>query len=740
MIHSIGLKAAQEQKSGQYDIRTRHLDAEGRPLYVNHLIQEVSPYLLQHAHNPVHWRSWNDVSFQLAQEQKKPVFLSVGYSTCHWCHVMEEESFDDVEVAEYINENFVAIKLDREQRPDLDEVYMTALQVIRGNGGWPMSMFLTPQGAPFFGGTYYSKPQFLQVLQQVHALWQEERQDLIRQGAQLLASVRQYLEPAVTGQTLNTDLISAVAGHLHKLSDTRHGGFGQAPKFPQEPYLLFLLDQVARQPQATLADNPLWQEVHRALDAMLRGGIYDQVGGGFHRYAVDHRWQVPHFEKMLYNQAQLVQVYARAHAISGNPEYRRVVEETLAYVSTELRDEQGLFYSASDADSEGEEGRFFIWSQPELKMLLSAPDYALLCQCYQIDEAGNFDGKTVLNLQADLQSLALRLGLDYGYLCQRIREIRQCLYAHRAKRVAPMLDQKIITEWNGMMIAAFALAARLLQREDYYLIAAHAARQILRRHRREDGALWRLSLAGVSSQQALLEDYAQLLAALIALYDVQQDRFWLEQAMSLYCGVMELYWDKQAAGFFVSAQQSSGPLLVNSKNIADTATVSGNAMMLHNLQALLARSGELLLQNHIRRQVQVFAAVVNKNPLSSPVFLQGVAALKFGNVDDVQYAAGGAAWCRLDAVSRQQEGPTTIRLVLGMRPGCYVQTAAIGIQVQPQAAGIRLPRQERLTEPSAINLVTPFLPGTALSVKLTLQVCTEDSCHPPETMQLTVWV
>ncbi|MBA55047.1 MAG: thioredoxin domain-containing protein [Pseudomonadales bacterium] len=747
MIHSIGLQAAREQKSGKYDIRTRHLDADGHPRFVNHLIREASPYLLQHAHNPVMWRSWNEQSFQLAQEENKPVFLSVGYSTCHWCHVMEEESFDDLGVAELINQYFIPIKLDREQRPDLDELYMTALQVIRGSGGWPMSLFLTPTSAPFFGGTYYGKRQFMEILQQVHEMWQEEQKELIQQGEQLLVTVKRYLEPAAKQQQLNPDVAETLSRHLVKLSDEEHGGFGQAPKFPQEPYLLFMLDKVARAADIPLDDNPEWLVVKAALDAMLKGGIYDQVGGGFHRYAVDSAWQVPHFEKMLYNQGQLARVYAQAYQLSGNPEHRRLVEETLHYVRQEMTDEHGLFYSATDADSEGEEGRFFVWSQMELKMLLSAEDYALLAACYQICEQGNFEGRIVLNLKANLIELSRQLEQDYDGLLGRLEAIKRTLYERRLRRTPPLTDHKIITEWNAMMIAAFAEAARILGNREYYDVAGTAAKQLLVRHSRDSGALWRLSLSGEGSEEALLEDYAHLIEALLQLYDVQQDPYWLEQSMAFYCGVMEQYWDKGSGGFFVSAVNVSGPLLVRSKNVADTATISGNGLMLNVLQSLLERSGQWLLRDNIQQQVRTFSASINQAPLSSPIFVKGIGQMQAAAAD-LRYGAGGNLWVQLVCCDRTP-GSYEFHLTVTTRKGWHIDPAKVTIENQSPARAHQSPARqisdmEVLHDPEQESdqrwrwrLRLSGTPGHAIRIGVTVQACSEESCKPAERLTLT---
>lgn len=741
MIHSIGLQAAQEQKSGKYDIRTRHVDANGNPLFVNHLIRESSPYLLQHAHNPVKWRSWNEQSFQLAREENKPVFLSVGYSTCHWCHVMEEESFDDLDVAELINQYFIPIKLDREQRPDLDELYMTALQIIRGSGGWPMSLFLTPNAAPFFGGTYYSKPQFMEILQQVHEMWQDEQTELIQQGEQLLISVKRYLEPSASQQELNPEVAGVLSQHLLKLSDKTHGGFGQAPKFPQEPYLLFMLDKVARATDVALESNPEWHVVKAALDAMVKGGIYDQVGGGFHRYAVDQAWQVPHFEKMLYNQGQLVQVYTKAYQLSGNPEYRRVAEETLDYMQREMTDERGLFYSASDADSEGEEGLFFVWTQAELKMLLSPEDFDLLQCCFEISERGNFEGRIVLNLKATLTQLAQELAQDYGLLVKRLDGIKHILYRQRSMRTPPMTDHKVITEWNGMMIAAFAAAARVFDNRTYYDLAATAAKQLLIQHSRDNGALWRLSLAGEGAEEALLEDYAHLIDALLQLYDVEQDQYWLEQSMVLYCAVMEQYWDKGSGGFFVSGTNVSGPLLVRSKNVADTATICGNGLMLIVLQSLLERSGEWLLQDNIKQQVRTFSASVNQAPLSSPMFVRGIGQIQHVAAADLQYAAGGNLWAHL-SLNGKTPGSYDYRLKVAGRAGWHINPDNVNIEIQSE--GSQVPDLEIKHEQGGEGghswqwrLSFASTPGSALKVGVTIQACSDDSCKPPELLTLT---
>lgn len=579
MVSVAELREIRDRKKSGYVVRTRFVDADGEPRYINHLVAEDSPYLLQHAHNPVDWYPWGRAAFDKAAAENKPVFLSIGYSTCHWCHVMEEESFDNEDVADFLNRDFISIKVDREQRPDLDEYYMTGVQLVTGRGGWPMSNFLTPDGKPFFGGTYVPRVQFLNLLEQAHSAWLAQPDRLRADADRIDQGIQRQLAPTA-GDALPADLAERVVEALTEHADTTHGGFGTAPKFPQEPNLILLAEHVARDPRP-LTEQSAWTTLARALDAMLAGGIYDQVAGGFHRYATDAGWQVPHFEKMLYNQGQLAGVYLDAWQLSGEPEYRRIVEETLDYVIREMQAPEGGFYSATDADSEGEEGRFFVWRHDELAAALDAEQLAFCEAVYGATRGGNFEGANILlHLPRPLAASVGELGLSQAVFDERLQALRQCLYQARAQRPKPLRDDKHIVEWNGMVITALARASLALDRSDYCEAASRAANYLWQTHHDDDtGALWRTSLHGTASIPAQLEDHAHLLDGLIALYDATEDKKWLDRAQALLAETKMIHWDDEGGGFFGPPPQTDGPQPLRIKSLMDNATVSGNSLM-----------------------------------------------------------------------------------------------------------------------------------------------------------------
>ncbi|MCJ7816069.1 MAG: thioredoxin domain-containing protein, partial [Xanthomonadales bacterium] len=425
------LDAALQSRGGDYQPRTRHLQPDGRPTYTNRLISEDSPYLLQHAHNPVDWYSWGVEAFARAKRENKPIFLSIGYSTCHWCHVMEHESFEDEDVAAYLNSHFIAIKVDREQRPDIDEIYMTAVQVLNRRGGWPMSSFLTPDGKTFFGGTYYPRESFMNLLHQVVKAWNEDQPGLLAQADEIADRVQRYLDQAQASGELANAAPGLAVTRLRERHDERNGGFSPAPKFPNEPDYLFLIDYARRHADADLAGL-----INFDLGKMAQGGIYDQVGGGFHRYSTDDDWLVPHFEKMLYNQAQLARVYLQASNLTGNREFRRVTRQTLDYVLRDMKAPGGGFYSATDADSEGHEGRFFLWSREQVRAKLSEPDANLAIELFNISESGNYEGSNIPHLSAPLSDGTPREQEMEKFLAS-VDRIRFQLYSAREERIHP---------------------------------------------------------------------------------------------------------------------------------------------------------------------------------------------------------------------------------------------------------------------------------------------------------------
>jgi uncharacterized protein YyaL (SSP411 family) len=541
----------------------------------NHLIGETSPYLLQHAYNPVDWYPWGTEALQKAQREEKPIFLSIGYSACHWCHVMERESFENDEIANYLNEHFVSIKVDREERPDIDEIYMTAVQLLTGQGGWPLTVFLTPELKPFFGGTYFppedrwGRPGLLTVLKAIVELYRKEREKITEQAERLTQHLNamQHLRPS-TGLLTPELMQRAYLGALHSF-DREHGGFGGAPKFPHSLELSFLLRYWRR-----TQDPDALQIVEFSLEKMARGGIYDQVGGGFHRYCVDDQWRIPHFEKMLYDNALLVWTYLEAYQVTKKSLYRRVVEETLAYVLREMTSPEGGFYSAQDADTVEGEGAFYIWTSEEIYAVLGPEDGPRACEYFGVT-VGAEDGVSVLSRPYTVEEFAARAGMTLSECANWLARVRQKLFEAREQRKRPARDEKILTAWNGLMISALARAYQILGNEEYLRAAQNAARFCLT-HLRQDGGLKRSYNDGQAKFNAYLEDYALLITGLLDLYESDFDRRWIEEAKALSATVVEKFWDEAAGGFFFTSSDHE-KLPVRAKSLYDGATPSGNS-------------------------------------------------------------------------------------------------------------------------------------------------------------------
>ncbi|RME34974.1 MAG: thioredoxin domain-containing protein, partial [Gammaproteobacteria bacterium] len=654
------IQAAIASRGEDYLPRTRHLLEDGRPRWTNRLILEDSPYLLQHAHNPVDWYPWGEEAFAAARELDRPVFLSIGYSTCHWCHVMEHESFEDPEIARYLNEHFVCVKVDREQRPDVDSIYMTAVMLLRGQGGWPLSAFLTPEGEPFFAGTYYPPAQFRQLLQSVVAAWRDRREQLGEQAREVTEAIRQVQREGSTAAELERGSLPGAIGRLLERLDRRHGGFGQAPKFPSETSLLLLLDDLEREPR-----KETLEAVGITLDHMLHGGIHDQVGGGFHRYATDPLWLVPHFEKMLYNQAQLALAYQQAHRLTGRERYARVVRDTLDWVLRDLRDPGGAFHAAVDADDPRGEGVYYTWTREEIGAALPPELARLAIDLYGVTPGGNFDGRSILHLETPLAEYAEGHGLSEAELLERVAAIRAGLLQARAPRPAPAIDRKVVTAWNGMTIEALARAATDLGEPRYLEAASAAADWLWQVHRREGGGLWRASLDGRPSVPGVLGDYAHLALGLLALYDAGEPAR-LEQARRIVDEMVERFHDPDQGGFYMNEADSG--LLQRPRPGADDALPSGNGAAALALARLARRGGSLDHERLARETVAAFATGINRSPDAFPTLLLALRILEEGETGPLQYGARGG----LRAEGRMEGG--RLRLRLGLQPPWHVNS------------------------------------------------------------------
>jgi uncharacterized protein len=563
---------------------------------LNRLGNETSPYLLQHAHNPVDWYPWGPEALARAAAEDKPILLSVGYSACHWCHVMAHESFENPEIAALMNQLFVNVKVDREERPDIDAIYMEAVQAMTGHGGWPMTVFLTPEGKPFYGGTYFppeprhNMPSFPQLLLAIADAWRERRNELVGAGERLSEALSRSALLQASKSPVNTALLDRAVQRLVKSHDRHEGGFGGAPKFPQPTNLDFLLQRYL-----STKDPVLLQVVTLTLTKMAQGGIYDQLGGGFHRYSTDDEWLVPHFEKMLYDNAQLARTYLHAWQITGNPLFKRITQETLDYILREMTSSDGAFYSTQDADSEGEEGKFFLWTLQDVMALLGEEDGRLFAGYFGVTSRGNFreggPGANILHIRRDVATVAADTGVSESRLEEALARGKQVLFAARKQRVHPGRDDKVLAEWNGLMLHAFSEAGAALVREDYLVAAESAASFLLGQMSYDsDGMrLYRTYKDGRAHLNGYLEDYAAVGLGLLALYQVTFDLRWLGAADDLRLSMFKHFHDSQNGGFFQVADDHE-ELVVRRKDFVDSAMPAGNSMAAE----LLWRLGRLL--------------------------------------------------------------------------------------------------------------------------------------------------
>lgn len=550
--------------------------------HTNALIHESSPYLLQHAHNPVNWYPWGEEAWNKAKSENKPVLISIGYSACHWCHVMEHESFEDDSTAELMNEYFVCIKVDREERPDIDQVYMSAVQLISGNGGWPLNCFTLPDGKPIYGGTYFPYASWKNVLRQLHTLYKNEPDKARQYAEELTHGIHQVdvIRPVHENEEFSKEILHRTISRWKKLLDQKEGGPNRAPKFPLPNNYEFLLRYAV-----TEQDEELNQHVQLTLKKMAYGGIYDQIGGGFARYSVDSIWKVPHFEKMLYDNAQLVSLYSKAYQQSGNSLYRDIVRQTLAWIEHEMTSEEGGFYSALDADSEGEEGKYYVWNKTELELLLG-DDYPLIAAYYNVEGKGLWEhGNAILVRNEDDKTIADKFSISLNVLQQKIIHAQEILLKARAKRIRPGLDDKQLTSWNALMITAYCDAYNAFGDETYLNAAIKNASHLLKRVRQKDGGLMHSYKNGKAKINAYLEDYAFIAEAFIALYGSTFDPEWLQEANSIAEYTLQHFYD-QASGLFWFTSNLDPVLIARKKEINDNVIPASNSSMAKALYAL----------------------------------------------------------------------------------------------------------------------------------------------------------
>ena len=583
------------------------------PKFTNRLIHETSPYLLQHAHNPVDWYAWGEEAFERARHENKPILLSIGYSACHWCHVMAHESFENEPIAKLMNDHFITIKVDREERPDLDTIYMNAVMMMNGHGGWPMTVFLTPDGVPFYGGTYYPPTDrggmtgFPRILISIAEAYQAKRGEIAESAESILSELKRLETVKPAEGELSYEIADHAANHLLRMLDPVHGGFGRAPKFPPSMTLTFLLRQYAR-----TNDLAALEAVELTLQKMANGGMYDQLGGGFHRYSVDERWLVPHFEKMLYDNALLSRVYLDAFLITGNEFYKRIATETLDYVRREMLDANGGFYSSQDADSEGEEGKFFVWSPKEIAALLGEADAKLFCRYFDVTEYGNFENHNILHVDVEAESVARLMRVSVEDLNAAITRGKQILFEAREHRIKPFRDEKMLTAWNGLMLRSFAEAARVLNRPDYLDVALNNADFLLRDLKR-GSRLLRTHKDGESKLNAYLEDYAYLADGLLALYEATFELRWFEEARALVETMLEQFADNEEGGFFFTSVDHE-KLIARTKDWYDNATPGGNSVAAHLLLRMALLTGEESYRQRAEQILKLLKSAMMRSP------------------------------------------------------------------------------------------------------------------------------
>ena len=593
----------------------------------NRLIYEKSPYLLQHAENPVDWYPWGEDAFKTAKKEDKPIFLSIGYATCHWCHVMAHESFEDEEVARLLNRYYIAIKVDREERPDIDKIYMSVCQAMTGRGGWPLSIFMTPEGKPFFAGTYFPKssrmgmPGFMDIINQIAALWQGDRERLLRTSEEVTSHIRSRPDSGGPVHGMGSDTLKKGSIQFERTFDPNWGGFGTAPKFPTPHHLTFLLRWHKRS-----SGSKALEMVEKTLDAMRRGGIFDQIGFGFHRYSVDERWLVPHFEKMLYDQALLAMAYTEAYQATGKVRFAEVAREIFTYVLRDMVAPHGGFYSAEDADSEGKEGLFYLWTPQEVKKHLGEDPGDLFCRFFDISETGNFEeGRSVPHMPVSLQIFAKKEGMDLTRLEMVLKDARNRLFDIRKKRVHPLKDDKILTSWNGLMIAALAKGYQVLGDQVYADTARRAADFILKNLRTAGGRLLRRYRQGDAAYPGYLDDYAFLVWGLVELYEATFEISYLEEAIALNEAMIGIFWDKRDGGLYFTGKGNES-LITRSKEIYDGAIPSGNSVAALNFLRLGRMTGNIDLEQRAEQLLRAFSGQVADHPMG---YTQLLVALDF---------------------------------------------------------------------------------------------------------------
>ncbi len=648
----------------------------------NRLAQSRSPYLLQHADNPVDWYPWGDEAFEAARSQDKPIFLSIGYATCHWCHVMAHESFEDPEVADLMNSTFINIKVDREERPDIDQVYMTVTQMLTGSGGWPMTIIMTPDKQPFFAATYipknarFGRMGMMDLIPKIQAAWNDDRTKILESAGQIVANLQTVGGAGRPGE-VGTAIITTARRDLASRYDSVEGGFGTAPKFPSPHNLLFLLAAG----EAT-GDDATLEMVSHTLTKMRQGGIYDQVGFGFHRYSTDKEWLVPHFEKMLYDQAMLLLAYTEAYRITGREDFARTAREIVVYIERDMKSPDGAFFSAEDADSEGEEGVFYLWTEKELLEVLGPEDAALAHSVWNTSPTGNFVAEAsaqastdnILHLKGNLNQTAKDLGIPETKLRKRVERTRQVLLKKREARPRPLLDDKILTDWNALMAAALARAGAVLDEGSYITHAEKSVNLIMRRMKDSKDRLLHRLREGHAEIPAFLDDHVFLTWALLELYDATLEPRFLKEAVTLQKTTDELFWDQKQGGYFFSAADNEA-LLVRTKEIYDGAMPSGNSVAANNLIRLGRLTGRTEFEDRANTLMTAFGQSVTRAP-SGHTHL----------IDALQRATNPAFEI---VICGRKDDPTTQKLLRTVRTTAPARSSVLLVEPGSQGEDVR---------------------------------------------------
>jgi uncharacterized protein len=669
--------------------------------YANRLLDEQSPYLLGHGHNPVDWYPWGPEAFETARRENKPIFLSIGYSTCHWCHVMEEESFEDGEMAGLLNEVFVCIKVDREERPDIDNIYMTVCQILTGSGGWPLTLLLTPDGKPFFAGTYFPKHGrdggvgLMGMATRIRELWKTKREELFQSADQVMKAVG-TINSRCDGEGLGEEVLAAARKQMEQEFDGEYGGFGESMKFPTPHTLLFLLRYWKR-----TGDGLALEMVEKTLGAMRRGGIYDQIGFGFHRYAVDRLWRVPHYEKMLYDQALIAMAYLEAAQATGKRGYGDTAREIFTYVIRDLMDPEGGFYCAQDADSEGEEGKYYLWTWPEVQKIFKNGKAEFVRKVFGVGE----DGENILHLPKSVEELAVEMNLSAANLQKHIEEVREWLLAVRDKRVPPATDDKILTDWNGLMIAALAIGGRVLDDPSYALAATRAFKFILHQLRTPEGRLLHRFRTGRAAIAGNLNDYAFMTWAALELYETTFESDYLEIALHFSEILTKHFWDESHGGFFMTADDASD-LVLRPKEYQDGAVPSGNSVGALNFRRLARMTGRIDLEETALRIERSAGGMVRQSPSG---YTQLMCA--------VELAVGP---CREVVIAGNSKGEDTEKMLRALR-GQYLPHTVVLLRPTEQEA------------PGVLRLARYVEAMKSFNGRATAYVCRNKSCQPPTT-------